>query len=363
MEPMGVGIIGCGNISDRYFDAGETFAALDIVGCTDLEPERAEAKSETYGVEAFEDVEALVRANEVDIAINLTPPRAHAEVSLEIIDAGTHVYSEKPLAATPSEASDVLDLAAKRDVRIGCAPDTVLGRGIQTARRALDEGRIGDPIGATAFFTSGGHESWHPDPDGFYLRGGGPLLDMGPYYVTALAHLLGPATRIAGSTRQPFPTRTIASEPRAGEPIDVEVPTHEIGVVDYEIGATATLIFSFDVPDSRIAPQNGLEIHGSEGTLLVPDPNHFDGEVRVSGEDEATWETIPLVDGPAGQQRGLGVVDLAEAIRGEWDHRTSGEVAYHVLEIMAGVRRASEMAEYVTPTKQIERPEPMPASF
>jgi predicted dehydrogenase len=363
MDTAGVGIVGCGAISDVYFEAGDTFAGFDIVACADLDAERAEEQASTHGVRRADDTDDLLADPEVDVVVNLTPPAVHADVSMAAVKAGNHVYTEKPLAASTDEARDLLDAAGERGLLVGGAPDTVLGRGLQTARRVIDEGRIGDPIGATAFVVSGGHESWHPNPDLFYRRGGGPLFDMGPYYLTALVNLLGPVTRVAGSTSRPFERRTITSEPRRGETIDIEVPTHECGVADFGSGATASLLFTFDVPASDIAPQQGFEVHGTEGTLRAPDPNGFGGPVEVRTAGDGDWETVPLVDGPSGQQRGMGVADLVAAAAGDWSHRTSGRRAYHVLEAMEGLRTASDESDYRTPEQSVSRPDPMPAAF
>lgn len=364
MDPMSVGIVGCGTISDAYLGAGEAFDAFEVVACADLDTERAAAKAAEYDVPWAGTPEAMLAEGNLDLVVNLTPPAVHADVSRSAIESGAHVYTEKPIAVSPDEAGRLCAAADDRDCLIGSAPDTSLGRGVQTARRVLDEGRIGDPIGATAFFSSGGHESWHSDPDLFYGSGGGPLFDMGPYYLTALVHLLGPATRVTGATRRPFDERRIGSGPRAGETVDVTVPTHETGVVDFAAGATATLLFTFDVSATDLAPQGGFEVYGTQGTLRVPDPNGFEGAVRLRTDGTEEWTDVPLVEGPAAQQRGLGIVDLVRALRhDDWTHRTSGTVATHVLEIMAGLRDAGETGSAVVPSTAVDRPPALPASF
>ena len=359
MDSPNVGVLGCGVISDRYFEAGDVFEAFEVVSCADIDQARAEQKAEEFDITAASSTDAMFEDDDVDIIVNLTPPAVHAETSIAAIEAGNHVYTEKPLAASTQEAAELLDVAEEHGVRVGSAPDTMLGRGLQTVRHALDDGIIGDPISATAFFTSPGHEAWHPHASIFYRHGGGPLFDMGPYYLTALTSVLGPAERVAGSTGKAYERRSLGD----GETVDVEVPTHESGVVDFECGATATLLFTFDVGASSIAPQNGFEIHGTDGTLLAPDPNFFDGPVRVKTDDEEEWSEIQLLEGPAGQQRGLGVADLAKAVTSDWDHRTSGTRAYHVLEILEGIRTSSEDSTFVDPSTDPPRPPLLPESI
>jgi predicted dehydrogenase len=359
IEPLEVGLVGCGTISDAYLSVADAFDAFAITACADIDRDRAEAKAAEYGVTAH-DVEGLL-ASEVEAVVNLTPPKAHAEVCTNALGAGKHVYTEKPFAASVADAAAILDTAAERGLRIGSAPDTFLGAGIQTARQVLDEGRIGDPLGATAMWTSPGHETWHPNPDLFYEAGGGPMFDMGPYYVSALVSLLGPAARVAGSVSRGFEERTITSEPRRGEGLDVEVPTHEAGLVDFASGATATVLTSFDVQTSTL-PDPCFEIYGTAGTLALPDPNHFEGPVRVCESQADEWTEVDLThEYTAG--RGAGVADLAYAVRSDWKHRTSGELAFHVLEILSGIRESSGAGAHVDPETAPDRPAPLPADF
>ena len=360
MDSLTVGLVGCGNISDRYLSADGVFDAFDLVACADLDAEAAAETAEKHDIDAMT-VEDLLADDAVDAVVNLTPPRAHAAVITDALEAGKHVYTEKPFATTVEDAKDIVATAAKEGLLVGSAPDTFLGAGLQTARQVIDDGRIGDPVGATAHWTSPGHELWHPNPDLYYEEGGGPLFDMGPYYVTALVFLLGSATRVAGSVSRPHETRTIESDPRAGEEMDVAVPTHEAGLVDFASGATANLLMSFDVEASTF-PSPAFEIYGTEATLSLPDPNHFEGPVRVRSHDDETWETVSLThdytDG-----RGAGLADLAYAVRGDWDHRTSGDLASHVLEIMAAVRSSSEESAFATIESDPGRPTPLPRSF
>ncbi|ELZ61784.1 MULTISPECIES: Gfo/Idh/MocA family protein [unclassified Haloferax] len=362
MERVTLGIIGCGAISDVYFEAGNRFDALDVIACADLDADRAESKAEEYGVPRVLPTEDLLTDPEIDVAVVLTPAGTHGDLVSAALQAGTHAYTEKPLAATKAEGETILETAAERGLTVGVAPDTVLGTGIQTCRDLIDEGRIGDPVGATALWSNHGHEHWHPDPDGFYKDGGGPLFDMGPYYLASLVTLLGPIRSVAGTANTPFEEREITSEPRRGERIPVSVPTHETAVVTFENGATGTLLTSFDVWESELP---GFEIYGTEGTLSVTDPNRFDGTPRVHLSDDADgeWREVPVERDHPGQQRGLGLVDLAYSLRSDWAHRTSGDLGFHVLEAMDGIRESAEEGAYVELSAQCERPPSVPDGF
>lgn len=360
MDPLSVGLVGCGNISSRYLAADGVHDAFDLVACADLDAELARETAAEHGIEAMA-VDELLADDAVEAVVNLTPPSAHAQVITDALEAGNHVYTEKPFATTPEEVAEIRERAAESDLLVGSAPDTFLGAGLQTARAALDEGRIGDPVGATAHWTSPGHELWHPNPDLYYQEGGGPLFDMGPYYVTALVFLLGSAERVAGSVSRPHEARTIESDARKGEEIDVEVPTHEAGIVDFASGATANLLMSFDVEASTL-PFPAFEIYGTEGTLALPDPNHFEGPVRVRDHEDDDWETLGLThEYTAG--RGAGVADLAFAVRGDWEHRTGGALAGHVLDVMSAVRTSSAESAFATIDSDPGRPAPLPAEF
>ena len=241
-------------------------------------------------------------------------------------------------------------------MRLGAAPDTFLGGGLQTCRQLIDEGAIGEPVAATAFMLIPGHERWHPQPDFYYQPGGGPLFDMGPYYLTALVSLLGPVRRVTGSARATFPERTISSEPRAGERIAVEVPTHLAAILDFASGPIATLVTSFDVWASK-APK--LEIYGSQGSLSLPDPNTFAGPVRIRGADDEIWRVVPVTRPYTKNSRGLGLADMAAGLRGGAAHRASGDLAYHVLEVMHAVETASREGRHVAIESSCQRPAPL----
>ena len=357
MSKVKVGIIGCGNISGIYMEnCKKAFSNVELVACADIVHERAEAKAEEFNIKALS-VDELLADSEIKIVLNLTIPKAHAEVSLSILEAGKNVYVEKPLAVTREEGKKVLDTAKAKGLIVGSAPDTFLGAGIQTCKKLIDDGWIGTPIAATAFMTCHGHESWHPDPEFYYQVGGGPMFDMGPYYLTALISLLGPVNRVTGSARKTFEQRTITSEPKYGKLIDVEVPTHIAGVLDFDSGAVGTIITSFDVWHANLPT---IEIYGTEGTLCVPDPNCFGGPVRIRRAGDSEWTTMPLTHGYENNSRGLGVADMANALLTNGKHRASGEMAYHVLDIMHAFHDASLTSKHVELSSTCTAPEPLP---
>lgn len=354
MRKVKIGVIGCGFISGIYLkNLTQTFQNTEVVACADVVMANAEARAKEFNVPKACTVAELLADPEVEIVLNLTIPAAHAEVNLAALEAGKHVYNEKPFAVNREDGKKVLAAAEEKGLLVGCAPDTFLGGGLQTCRKLIDDGWIGTPVAATAFMTCHGHESWHPAPEFYYQVGGGPMFDMGPYYLTALVSLLGPAKRVTGSARISFPQRTITSQPNYGKKIDVEVPTHVAGILDFQNGAVASIITSFDVWNANL-PR--IEIYGSEGSLMVPDPNTFGGPVsfRMHGQDE--WKEIPLVFGYNENSRGLGVADMANAIVNGGKHRANGEVAYHVLDIMQGFHDASNEGRHYELKSPCERP-------
>jgi predicted dehydrogenase len=356
---VNIGLIGCGAISNAYFAGCQPFAMARIIACADLDSARAQAKAQEHGIRACP-VEQLLRDPEVELVLNLTTPASHAEINLAALQAGKHAYTEKPFAVTPAEAKPVLEAAAKKHRRVGSAPDTFLGGGIQTCRKLIDDGAIGQPVAATAFMMSRGVEAWHPNPGFYYQPGGGPMLDMGPYYLTALVNLLGPVRRVAGSTKTSVPVRTIRSQPLAGHNITVEVPTHWTGVMDFADGAVATVIMSFDVFGGHNLP--ALEIHGTEGSLSAPDPNTFQGPVRLRRKDEKEWTAVPLTHSDE-VGRGIGVADMASAIAKHRPHRASGELAYHVLEVMSSFEESSKTGRHVIIQSTCPRPAALPVGL
>lgn len=355
MEPTPVGIIGCGNISSVYLQVLGELPFVQVVACADLDTSRAEAQAARFGVRACT-VDELLADPAIAIVVNLTVPAAHASVAHAALQAGKSVYNEKPLAIGREEGQELLGLAAARGLRVGCAPDTFLGAGLQTCRHLLDTGAIGQPVAATAFMLSHGPESWHPDPEFFYQPGAGPLFDMAPYYLTALIHLFGPIRRVAAAARISFPERTIGSQPKRGQVIQVHTPTHVAGVLEFASGPLATLVTSFDVWAST-APR--IEVYGSAGTLLCPDPNIFGGPVRVWRSATNTWEDAPLVAGRTEQSRGLGVADMATAMRAGRPHRANGQMAYHVLDVMHAILDSARTGQHVTLQSTCERPAPL----
>ena len=359
MKPVSVGVIGCGNISSVYLKNCPKHPILEVVACADLIPKRAQARAEEYGVEA-RSVEDVLGDPRIEMILNLTIPRAHAEVALAALRAGKSVYNEKPLAVSREDGRHILELAKEKGLLVGGAPDTFLGGGIQTCRKLIDDGWIGEPVAAAAFMMSHGHESWHPDPAFYYQAGGGPMFDMGPYYLTALVSLIGPVRRVTGCTRTTFPERLITSEPKRGTVIRVEVPTHVAGLMDFHNGAIGTIITTFDVWAAEL-PR--LEIYGSAGSLQVPDPNTFGGPVRLRRAGAKEWSEVPLSHGYLEQSRGLGLADMAYALRAGRQHRANAEMAYHVLDIMHAFHEASDRGRHIEVSSTCERPQPMPLSL
>ena len=355
-----LGVIGCGFISRIYLENARKFANLELAACADLVPERAARLAKEFDVPKACSVDELLRNPEIGIVLNLTIPKAHAGVGLAVLQACKHLYNEKPLTFELSEGKALLETASANGVRLSAAPDTFLGAGLQTCRRLIDQGAIGVPVAATAFMLCHGHEGWHPDPEFYYQVGGGPMFDMGPYYLTALVSLLGPVKRVTGSARISFPERLITSEPKKGSRIVVETPTHVAGVLDFRSGAVATIVTSFDVWAAEV-PR--MEIYGSEGTLSVPDPNYFDGPVRICRAGSAEWVEAPLHHAHRHNSRCIGAADMAAAILSSRPHRAAGEMAYHVLEIMHAIHTASREGRHITLESSCERPAPLSAGL
>ncbi len=354
---VGVGIIGCGNISATYLKAAAHFPILELRALADIDPRAAERRGAEFDIPAAS-VDALLADPAIEIVVNLTVPLAHVEVGMRALRAGKHVHSEKPLGIAAREARPLLALAKKRGLRLGCAPDTFLGGGQQTCRKLIDDGAIGKPVAGTAFFMCPGHERWHPNPGFYYLRGGGPMLDMGPYYITSLVNLLGPVARVAGMASRARARRTIASEPLRGKRIPVEVATHVAGTMEFVSGAIVTIAMSFDVPRHRHIP---IELYGTEASLAVPDPNKFGGEIEIA-ELGQEWRSAPTEHAYADDNyRIIGVADMAHAILERRPHRASGELAYHVLEVMEAFGKSSDAGRAVRIASRPARPRPLPA--
>src|ERR671916_1009456 len=353
-----VGVIGCGKISDIYLTNCSASQDVEVVACADLDEERAREKAALHGVPDAPSVGDLLADPEIEVVLNLTVPQAHATVSLAALREGKSVHTEKPLAIELADAHLSLKEAHDRGLRLGCAPDTFLGGGLQTCRKLIDEGAIGEPVAATAHMLSHGPEDWHPDPAFFYQHGAGPMFDMVPYYLTALATLVGPIRRVTGSARVTFPERLITSQPLSGTQITVNIPTHVAGVMDFEGGPVGTLVTSFDVFSEY---QSRIDLYGTEGTLSVPDPNTFGGPVRVWRSGEDAWTDVPLTHPYTSNSRGLGLADMAQALRTGRGHRASGELGGHVLDVIHAFLDSSEEGRHVEVASGFDRPAPLPA--
>ena len=344
MKKVKVAIVGVGSISGIYLDnITKVFKELELVGVCDLVPERAESARDNYGVKIYPTMHDIFADEEIELVLNLTRPYEHFEVTKAALLAGKHVYTEKPLGATFEEGKALMELAEEKGLLLGGAPDTFLGAGIQTCRKLIEDDFIGDVIGGAAFMICRGHETWHPDPDFYYQFGGGPMMDMGPYYVTALVNLLGGVRGVTGVTKSAFAERVITSNPKSGSIVKVETPTYVTGTLDFENGATATIFTTFDV----FYPfQARLEIYGTKGTLFVPDPNNFGGPIMLfRGEDQASRE-MPLLFDYAENSRGLGLADMAKGIRDGRSYRADAQQIYHVLEILTAFERSSDLKAY-----------------
>ncbi|WP_433236944.1 Gfo/Idh/MocA family protein [Streptosporangium sp. CA-135522] len=357
-RPVGVAVVGCGTISHQYLRNLTAFPDLRVVACADLDTDRAREVAKRYGVPVAGATEEAITHPDVELVVNLTIPSAHAAVAGAAIEAGRHVYNEKPFALDRESGTKVIEAAAAAGVRVGCAPDTFLGAGLQTAARLVAKGAIGTPLTALTLLQGPGPESWHPSPEFLFQRGAGPLFDMGPYYLTALVALFGPAVRVAAVARKAREERIIGLGPRAGVRFPVEVPTHTTTLLEFAAGQAATMVFSFDSPMHR---SGFIEITGTEATMVVPDPNTFDGAVRLRRTLADDWVTIPAQGTTAG--RGLGVLDMAQAIRADRPHRATGELGLHVLDVMLAVTASAERGEFLPVGSTCPIPGPLPAGW
>lgn len=358
VEPVRVGIIGCGTISAVYLRVLASFPIVQVVACADLVRERAASRAEEFSVPRVCSPEELLRDTEIEVVLNLTVPQSHAAIARAALASGKHIYNEKPLALDRDEGRQLRALAQAQSLRIGCAPDTFLGAGLQTVRKLLDDGWIGAPVAATANLMSHGPEHWHPDPAFLYQPGAGPLFDMGPYYLTSLMTLLGPVLRVTGASKTSFAQRTITSEPLYGTVFDVTTPTHVTALLEFADGVLATLVTSFDVWSA--SEPRLIEIYGTEGTLRLPDPNTFGGPVLVKRGRAETWSELPLTHNYTENSRGLGLVDMAYAIRSGRAHRANGELALHVLDVMHSIGESAQSGNRSEPKTACERPTPLP---
>ena len=367
-----VGLIGTGRISDIYLRNCAGFDGVDVVACGSLNMKESRAKAAGFGLAQVKTPDAIIADPKIDEILNLTIPAAHAEVSLAALNAGKHVYSEKPFVTDLTEGRRILDLAATKGLAVGNAPDTFLGGRWQTLRKAIDQGLIGEPTGVAAFVPTHGVERHHPNPDFYYAKGGGPLLDLGPYYLAAMVFCLGPIARVCGMARKTFPERMIENGPRHGEMMPVEVDTHCLSLIEFESGVIGQMMVSFDVWDSE-TPR--LEIYGTEGTLCIPDPDPGDGAnvfhgpvwlrtratsrwtMRPRPVAPAQWAEVPNTHGLNFDGRGIGLAEMAQAVRDGRTPRASGELGLHLCEVMQGMLGSPEHGRFV----DIESRPPKPA--
>ncbi|CAN5594871.1 Gfo/Idh/MocA family oxidoreductase [soil metagenome] len=360
MEKVRVGVVGCGAISGAYLGMAKNFPIVEIAAASDMDMAKARAEEEKEDIARECTVDELLADPSIEIILNLTVPKAHVPVALAAIDAGKHTYCEKPLGVDRAEGKRLLDAAQRANLRLGCAPDTFMGAGIQTARKLIDDGAIGRPVAFTAFMMCPGHESWHPSPEFYYEVGGGPMFDMGPYYLTALLNLLGPAKRLTGAASIAIPHRTIGSEPKRGKSIRVETPDHIVGTIEFADGALGTIVQSFATHFATYDGKQPITVYGTEGTMKVPDPNGFDGPVHLRRKTDKDWIEMPQ-QFVSGYGRSVGLADMAHAIRSGRAHRASGEQAFAVLDLMQGFLDSASDGRAREPVSTYERPAPMPA--
>ncbi|WP_028744724.1 Gfo/Idh/MocA family protein [Rhizobium mesoamericanum] len=362
-KELGVGIIGCGNISTTYFSLAPLFKGLKVLACADINVQAAKARAEEYGVKA-QTIDELLANDEIDVIVNLTIPDAHFPVSKAILEAGKHVYSEKPLVLTLEQGEELRRIAKEKNLSVGCAPDTFLGGAHQLARKYIDEGGIGRITSGACYVMSPGMEMWHPNPDFFFLPGGGPILDLGPYYVANLINLIGPVKRVGAMTSMASDTRTITSQPRYGEIIPVKTPTTIQAMLEFVSGATITLTASWDVWSHRHA---NMELYGTDGSLYVPDPNFFGGVVEASGRDKDikpldSWEhpfgifNQESPHGPRANYRTAGLADMAMAIIEGRDARCSLDRTLHGVDVMTSILKSGEEGRFIELTTTCTQP-------
>ncbi|MGW9230474.1 Gfo/Idh/MocA family protein [Pseudorhizobium sp. NPDC055634] len=365
-KELGVGIIGCGNISITYLALAPLFKGIKMLACADLNRSAAELRAEEYGVKA-QSIDELLANDELDVIVNLTIPDAHFAVSRAILEAGKHVYSEKPLVLSLEEGEELRRLAKEKGLAIGCAPDTFLGGAHQLARKYIDEGGVGRITAGTCHVMSPGMEMWHPNPGFFFLKGGGPILDLGPYYVANLINLIGPVKRVAAMSSMASPTRTVTSQPLAGTVLPVETPTNIHALLEFVNGATITMSTSWDVWSHR---HGNMELYGTDGSLYVPDPNFFGGLVEASGRDKdikplSEWNhpfskpNQEHANGPRANYRTAGLADMAMALIENRDPRCSLERSLHGIDVLTSILRSGEEGRFIEMTTTCTQPAPL----
>lgn len=342
---LNVGVVGCGTISGIYFsNLKKVFKNVCIYACADLDTEKAKKAAEEWGIEYIMSFEQMLECKEIDVILNLTTPKSHYDVNLKSLKAGKHVYVEKPLALNYEQGKELAEFAKSKGLYLGCAPDTFMGAGIQTCRKIIENGYIGRPVAASAFMMCHGHESWHPSPEFYYDIGGGPLFDMGPYYITALVHLMGDVKSVCAINGKAYSERTITCPPKLGKKIPAIVDTHNAAVIEFKNGAIATLVTSFDVWKHSMP---AIEIYGTLGSLKVPDPNSFGGPVECSTFEDFEYKKMPLMGLYTENERGIGLSDMVAGIENGRTNNASGELALHVLEIMESIIKSSESGKRI----------------
>jgi predicted dehydrogenase len=356
-DPVGVGVIGAGTISNTYLENLINFADTEVLAIGDLLPEAAREKAAQYEVPVAGDANTVIDHPDVEIVVNLTIPAAHAEVATQVIKAGKHVWNEKPLALDRASGGSLLRDAEEAGLLVGCAPDTFLGPGLQTACRLTEQGMIGTPLTALALLQLPGPELWHPNPAFLYAAGAGPLFDLGPYYLTALAQVFGPVSSVAGLGSKARERRVIGSGPKAGEEFDVVVPSHVSALLQFESGQSAQAMFSFD----SALPRTLLEVNGTEATMLFPDPNYFDGTIAIRRRGADDWETVATTK--SASARGTGVLDMARAIREGRPHRAQGAMGFHILDTMIAVAESVESRAFVEVQSSVDKPQLLPEDW
>lgn len=375
MKKMKVGVVGCGAISDIYLSNAAKFKGYDVISLCDINEEKAIAQANKYNIPKVYSYDEMCADPEVDIIMNLTVHAAHYPLSIQALNAGKHIYNEKPLGATYAEGKEIMRLAKEKGLYVGCAPDTILGGRIQTMRKAMDDGKIGFPVGAVAYMICHGHESWHLNPFFVYEKGAGPIFDMGPYYLTALVYLLGPVKRVVGMVKTPFKEREITAPHLKGQKIKVESTTHINGLLEFENGAVANIIITYDVWDSHL-PR--VEIFGSEGTLSMCEadplagPDIFGGEIEyrsaeksdwlgfpdpIPRHDPTPWEKLNIVYPYTENSRGVGLAEMVYSIQTGKPNRTIGDMALHVLEIGHAVHESAKTGRYYEMETTFNRPD------
>ena len=354
-----IGVVGCGNISKAYLSCLADFPTVRVKAVTDIREKVARKQAEAYEVD-YKSMDDLLGDPEIDVVLNLTIPSAHVEVGLQALEAGKHVYSEKPLALDVEEGNKLVKRAEELGLRVGCAPDTFLGAGQQTSRHVVESGQIGDVLSGTIFMLQAGPERWHPNPAFFYQYGGGPMMDMGPYYITTLVNLLGPVNAVTGHTKRGFEERVCGAGEYKGMRIPVEIPTHYTGVIEFASGAVITATLSFDVQAHQHRP---IELYGSEGSLLVPDPNSFGNEISLKKASEDSWESVSYTHHYSSNSRGIGLLEMLESIENGRKARCSGTLALHVLEVMKAFEKSSASGQRELIECAVDRPSALPQHY